>query len=77
MGLVQRAPSQRQIFNRPEAADAKGALRRLALIAIEQTIAGTQLLADPAIGQPHPLRIRTFKAMPRDAQQGCIHVLSV
>src|SRR5579864_4564789 len=53
MGLDQSAPSQRQIFDCPETADAKGALRRLALIPIEQTVAGAQLLADPAISQLH------------------------
>src|ERR1041385_6473840 len=77
MGLAQGTSTERQTFDSPETADAEGALRRLPLIAIQQTIAGADLLADSAIGQRHSLRIGSLKPIPWNAQQRRIDLLSV
>src|SRR5437763_937483 len=77
MRLLLALAAGRKIVDLPEAANSKCAFAWLSRIAIEQIVAGSQLLLHAVIGSAHAIRIRGLESIPRQQQQRRVHFLSI
>ena len=75
--LLQRPSAKRQVLGGPEAADTKRSFGRLALIAKQQAMIPTKLIAHLTVRALHALGMRFLETVPGKTQQCGVNFVSI